>query len=174
MKSLSAVLILGTLCVPSLRAEEPPSCPLHAAHAAAQARESNDLDRRGDEVMGFEHTRTTHHFRLEPDGGVIQVETNDPADAGNRQAIRTHLEEIAGLFSRGDFSAPFAIHQREMPGVPVMTRKKDAIQYRYEEIARGGRVRIITADPEAVAAVHEFLKAQIADHRTGDHAGHSK
>lgn len=172
MKAWFPVLVLGALAVPSLRAQEPASCPLHAAHTAA--RESNDLDHRGDKVMGFEHTRTTHHFLLEPDGGVIQVEANDPADAESRQAIRTHLEEIAGHFSRGDFSAPFAIHQREMPGVPVMTRKKDAIRYRYEEMERGARVRITTSDPEAVAAVHDFLKAQIADHRTGDHAGHSK
>lgn len=172
MKVLSTVLVLGVLCVPSLRAEDPPACPLHAGHMAA--RESNELDHRGDKVMGFEHTRTAHHFLLEPGGGVIQVEAADPSDAGSLQAIRSHLEEIAGLFSRGDFSAPFAIHQRVMPGVPEMTRKKDAIRYSYEETERGARVRITTTDPEAVAAVHEFLKAQIADHRTGDHPGHSK
>jgi hypothetical protein len=29
-------------------------------------------------------------------------------------------------------------------------------------------VRIRTSDPEAVAAVHEFLRFQIRDHGTGD------
>ncbi len=172
MKVLSTVLVLGVLCGPSLRAEDPPACPLHAEHMAA--RESNKLDYRGDKVMGFEHTRTAHHFLLEPDGGVIQVEASDASDAGSLQAIRSHLEEIAGLFSRGDFSAPFAIHQRVMPGVPEMTRKKEAIRYKYEQTERGAQVRITTSDPEAVAAVHDFLKAQIDDHRTGDHSGHSK
>ena len=45
---------------------------------------------------------------------------------------------------------------------------KDAITWRYEEIERGGRVVITTADPAAKAAVQDFLRAQIAEHRTGD------
>jgi hypothetical protein len=85
-----------------------------------------------------------------------------------RQAIRSHLFEIAGAFSRGDFSSPYAIHQRVMPGVPVLIEKKEAVRYRYEETERGARVRIVTQDPAAVVAVHEFLRAQIGDHRTGD------
>lgn len=43
----------------------------------------------------------------------------------------------------------------------------DALRF-YEDLERGGRVRITTEDPTAQAAVHAFLKAQIADHRTGD------
>ena len=31
-----------------------------------------------------------------------------------------------------------------------------------------GRIRIQTADPEALKAVHEFLRFQIEDHHTGD------
>jgi hypothetical protein len=33
---------------------------------------------------------------------------------------------------------------------------------------RGGRIRITTNNKEALAAVHEFLRFQIADHQTGD------
>ena len=167
MKS-AFLAVLATLTViaftPVLAAEEPPACPLHAAHSKAEA----ELDRRGDQVMGLDHARTTHHFRIEPDGGIIQIDTNDAADDESRQAIRTHLFEIAGAFSCGDFSAPFAIHQRVMPGVPVLIEKKEAVRYRYEETERGAQVRIVTQDPGAVAAIHEFLRAQIGDHRTGD------
>lgn len=158
-----AVLALTT-SVPVLAAEEPPACPLHAAHTKAEA----ELDQRGDKVMGFDHARTTHHFRIEPDGGIIKVEANDAADVESRQAIRTHLAEIAEAFSRGDFASPYAIHQRVMPGVPVLIEKKEAVRYRFEETERGAQVRITTGDPGAVAAIHEFLHAQIGDHRTGD------
>lgn len=35
---------------------------------------------------------------------------------------------------------------------------------------RGAMVRIVTHDPDALKAVHEFLEFQIMDHRTGDSA----
>ena len=38
----------------------------------------------------------------------------------------------------------------------------------YVETAKGGRVDIVTSDPAALAAVHQFLKFQIAEHKTGD------
>ena len=49
-----------------------------------------------------------------------------------------------------------------------MTRLKERIAYQYEETSTGGRVRIVTRDPDALAAVHAFLHFQIEDHRTGD------
>jgi hypothetical protein len=42
------------------------------------------------------------------------------------------------------------------------------ISYTAENAAQGAQVRITTSDPEALAAVHEFLRFQIKDHRTGD------
>ena len=35
-------------------------------------------------------------------------------------------------------------------------------------VERGGRVRLRTSNPEALAAIHEFLRFQIEEHRTGD------
>jgi hypothetical protein len=32
----------------------------------------------------------------------------------------------------------------------------------------GGHIRIATESPEALAAVHDFLRFQIKDHQTGD------
>lgn len=163
--TLLAALLCGLLPL-FVFAEGPPPCPLHSAHTAGMA--GTELDQRGDHVMGFDHTRTAHHFRIEPDGGAVEVEATDPADDESRQAIRSHLHEIAGMFARGDFSSPFAIHLRELPGVAVMIEKKDAIRYLYEDTERGAQVRLTTSDPEALSAVHDFLRAQIEDHRTGD------
>jgi hypothetical protein len=49
-----------------------------------------------------------------------------------------------------------------------MAAKKSLIRYQYAETTTGGRVDIVTTDPEALAAVHAFLTFQIADHKTGD------
>ncbi len=126
------------------------------------------VDKRGDHVMGFSHEKTTHHFRLYADGGAIEVTANDPKDTESRDQIRMHLSHIAGMFAAGNFKSPMLIHDQVPPGVPALQRLKAEVNYRYEEIPNGGRVRISTKNKEAISAAHEFLKFQISDHRTND------
>jgi hypothetical protein len=126
------------------------------------------VNRRGDVVMGFSHAKTTHHFLLKPGGGVIQVEANDANDAASRDQIRQHLKHIAKKFSEGDFTAPMLIHAQTPPGLPTMRRLKTEIKYEFQTLERGGRIRISTNNPEAIKAIHEFLRFQIKDHQTGD------
>ncbi len=49
-----------------------------------------------------------------------------------------------------------------------MRRLKSEISYAHEETETGGRVRISTKNAEALAAVHDLLRFQVEDHRTGD------
>jgi len=126
------------------------------------------MNHRGDEVMGFDHMKTTHHFRLLPDGGAVEVEANDANDTASRDQIRQHLGHIAGLFADGNFDAPMLIHGREPDGVPTMKRLKTEIRYQYEETMKGARVRISTGNSAALKAVHDFMRFQISDHKTGD------
>jgi hypothetical protein len=134
----------------------------------AEHKHHAEVDRRGDEVMGFDHAKTTHHFYLKPDGGIIQVTANSTADLDSRDKIRTHLQEISNRFKSGDFSPAKQIHDRQPNGADTMTQFKEQIQYQYEEISDGARVVIQTKNEEAQKAIHEFLKFQIQDHRTGD------
>jgi hypothetical protein len=57
---------------------------------------------------------------------------------------------------------------KSVPGTKLMSERKAVIRYQYVETATGGRVNIVTSDPDALAAVHAFLKFQIVDHKTGD------
>ena len=165
MKTVIVFLVLGGL---QLAAQDMQSCPMHKEHMKDAAQHQADVEKHGDQAMGFPHDKTTHHFRLSPDGGTIEVTANDAKDSQNAQAIRSHLEHIATMFSQGDFSTPMFIHDQVPPGVPVMKKKHDEISYTFEELPAGGRVRIKTRDPEAVQAIHDFLRFQIADHHTGD------
>jgi hypothetical protein len=126
------------------------------------------MNKRGDRVMGFDHDKATHHFRLLPDGGVIEVEGNDAKDTASRDQIRMHLRHIAGMFAEGNFEAPMLIHGQTPPGVAVMKSLEAEIKYQFEETVRGGLVRITTSNTEGLAAVYEFLRFQIKEHRTGD------
>ena len=142
---------------------------LALSSAAQEHHHDHDaMNSRGEQAMGFSQTATTHHFRLLPDGGYVQVQANDAADTANRDHIRMHLQEQAKKFAAGEFDAPELTHARVPPGVPQMRKLKSAIIYRYEELDRGGRLRITSKDPAAVAAIHDFLKFQIEDHQTGD------
>jgi len=127
-----------------------------------------DVEKHGDEAMGFPHDKTTHHFRLYSDGGAIEVTVNDSKDSQNMQAIRSHLTHIVTMFSNGEFSIPMFVHDQVPPGVPVMKDKHAEISYSFEELSAGGRVRIKTPNPDALKAIHQFLRFQIEEHLTGD------
>jgi hypothetical protein len=160
MKTLpaaAALLFLATGAAQAI-AQESSSCSAH--HAG--------VDSRGDHVMGFDHDKTTHHFRLTRTGGAIEVSANDPKDADSRDAIRGHLTHIAQMFAQGDFEAPMLIHDQVPPGVPILKEKKSVIHWNYERTENGGRIVVSTADEKALSAVHEFLRFQIDDHETGD------
>jgi len=126
------------------------------------------MNERGDHVMGFDHTKTTHHFRLLSDGGSIEVAANSAQDTESREQIRMHLGHIAKMFAGGNFKAPMLIHDQIPPGVPTMQKLKNDIQYRFEETDLGARIRISTSSPEALQAVYDFLRFQIKEHKTGD------
>jgi len=126
------------------------------------------VNERGDHAMGFSHMATAHHFLLDEDGGAIQVETIDGKDTKSRDQIRMHLKHISVMFPAGNFEAPMFIHDKVPPGVSVMKRLSNEINYKFEAMDRGGRIQIRTKNDEALKAVHEFLRFQITDHKTGD------
>ncbi len=140
-------------------------CPMHQQH---QQQHDHDLMERGNQGMGFAQDKTTHHFFLRNDGGAIQVTANSAEDKSSIDQIRMHLGHIAQAFQSGDFDIPMFVHDQTPPGVPAIIKLKDQIHYKYEEVAQGGRVTISSKNADAVAAVQEFLRFQITEHKTGD------
>ena len=140
-----------------------------AAQTPAPApHDHGQLTARGEKAMGFDQNATIHHFYLYEDGGEIEVTVKDKNDAANIAAIRAHLPHISKMFAAGDFSMPHFIHAENVPGSDGMKRLRDRIGYAYADLPGGGRVRITTRHASALSAVHEFLKYQITDHKTGD------
>ncbi len=167
MKTLPIVLAMTILTILPARAsrgQEHPSMPAGMTHAEHLAQ----MKQRGKQAMGFDQDKATHHFRLTATGGAIDVGANDAADLATRDQIRAHLKMIAGEFADGTFDKPEETHAEVPPGVATMQARKAAIAYVYEEMPRGGRVRIATSDAAALAAVHDFLRYQIKEHATGD------
>ena len=142
-----------------------------AAPASAQGGHDHHraLNDRGKTFMGFDQEATAHHFIITREGGRIEVTAKNPRDVESIGQIRSHLRHIAEAFGKGDFELPMLVHgTTTVPGVAGMQAMKTSLSFVFEEIDRGGHVRITGASPDAIAAVHEFLRYQITDHRTGD------
>ena len=126
------------------------------------------VQRRGAKVMGVDQFTSKHVFESLPDGGRISLQREVDDSAGAAQ-IRNHLAETAAQFARADFTSPMLVHAQVVPGTRVMGRKRRAISYAVNTLPRGGQIRIHSADPDAIAAIHDFLAFQREDHRTGQH-----
>ena len=171
--TLAALLVItGATATIHLRAQQRKSEPEKpkAARPVIKKHDHNmaEMNKRGDQGMGFSQEKTTHHFYLTKTGGIIQVEANDLKDTASRDQIREHLRHIAMMFSEGNFEIPVFVHDQVPPGVREMKQLKSALSFKYEEIGAGGRVIISSDNPQAVSAIQSFLRFQITEHKTGD------
>jgi hypothetical protein len=126
------------------------------------------VNEHGDQVMGFSHEKTTHHFELGYEGGAIDVRADDVKDTESRDQIRSHFHHIVQMFSDGNFNAPMLVHSTTVPGTPTMTKLKDQLHWSMTETPRGARITVTADNKPALEAVHQFLRFQIQDHQTGD------
>jgi hypothetical protein len=160
-RRVALMLTLTTLlCLPVSGQQKPDS--------GMSQHQMDEMNKRGDKHMGFDHLKVTHHFLLANDGGSIQVEANDLKDTESRDQIRQHLRHITMMFSEGNFEVPMLIHEKTPPGSEKMKELKSAIDYQFNETERGASIKISTSNAQALTAVHEFLKFQIMEHKTGD------
>jgi hypothetical protein len=170
LRSLGALAAFVAMSFPPASEQQHPPMPpgmSHEEHLTQMQRDA-DMKTRGAVAMGFDQDRVAHHFELTTRGGAIRVEVKDASDESNRQAVRTHLRGIAAAFADGRFDAPLVTHGEVPPGVADLKRLKASITCSYGDTPNGGIVRIATTNVEAADAIHEFLRYQITEHRTGD------
>jgi hypothetical protein len=161
MRSPLVVIALVIVARPlAAQQHDPGHAHSDSAYAAMQAR--------GKHVMGVDQYGSRHVFEPLPTGGRIELQRQVDDTAGVAQ-IRRHLVEVATAFGRGDFSAPFLVHDQDVPGTHVMAAHRDAISYTVRPLARGGEIVISSGDASVVDAVHAFLAFQRQEHRAAAH-----
>ena len=164
--TLALVILLGAASANAQHSAMPPGMS-HEEHLR-QLQKDEQLKQRGGLAMGFDQDKTVHHFLLRQTGGAIEVSAKDPLDTESISQVRSHFRDIAGAFGKGLFDQPVATHGEMPPGAELMAANKARIAYRYEERANGAAVVIETADPATLKAIHDFLRYQIVEHKTGD------
>ena len=93
---------------------------------------------RGTAIMGVDQDRSTHRFTSLPDGGRIELTSNEE-DSAATVRIRKHFGDIEKAFAAGDFSIPAMVHDQNVPGT----------------------------DRAAREAIHRFLLFQRTEHHAG-------
>jgi hypothetical protein len=127
------------------------------------------LQQRGETAMGVNQYTSAHVFEPLPIGGRIALQRKE-ADPVGETTIRTHMRTIATAFANGDFALPGFVHaMSDVPGTTKMKALRSEITYSERDLPRGAEVVISTKNPDAVAAIHEFLAFQRMDHRAGMH-----
>jgi hypothetical protein len=127
------------------------------------------LQQRGETAMGVNQYTSAHIFEPLPIGGRIVLQRKETNSVGET-TIRTHMRTIATAFANGDFALPGFVHaMSDVPGTAKMKALRSEITYSERDLPRGGEVVISTKNPDAVAAIHEFLAFQRMDHRAGMH-----
>lgn len=131
--------------------------------------EFSAMQTRGEHVMGVNQYSSAHVFEDLPDGGRVVLERADASDTAAITTIRAHMRDIVAAFRAGDFTKPFEVHAQVVPGTAVMTARRSAISYDASDLPRGGEVRIRSTDPQAIAAIHDFLAFQRNAHHAMAH-----
>jgi hypothetical protein len=127
------------------------------------------LQQRGESAMGVDQYTSAHVFEPLPNGGRIVLQRQE-TDSLGEATIRTHMRTIATAFANGDFAIPGFVHSMsDVPGTAKMKELRSDITYTEHDLPRGGEVVISTKNPDAVAAIHDFLAFQRMDHRAGMH-----
>ena len=136
-----------------------------ATESTAPSSDQAAMLARGDVAMGFDQDKITHHFMSTSTGGRIIIVALNSSDTQTILQIRDHVADIEKEFSEGDFTKPFFIHDRQVPGTDVMAEKKDLIRYSVEQLSEGAVLTLTTGDAELIQAIQQFMEFQGQEHQ---------
>jgi hypothetical protein len=170
MSTIRFALALAACFAGTPSAAQHPTMPPGMSHEEhlRQMKKDAELKERGALAMGFDQDKAVHHFLLQQSGGSIVVTSKDAGDATTVAQVRAHFREIADAFRSGAFDKPLATHGELPPGAAAMAANRTRIAYRYDERPGGAAIVIATTDTATLRAIHDFLRYQIVEHKTGD------
>ncbi|MFU8788354.1 MAG: aspartate carbamoyltransferase [Methylobacter sp.] len=134
-----------------------------------------DVHQRTQQVLPFTLNQTLQTFSKTVHGGIQHVVAKSADDTRQIKLIQAHLLEMAGQFSKGDFSVTERIHGADMPGLAQLkTAATNDIKFEYEALPNGAQIHYSTEYPQFVQALHEWFDAQVSEHGNDDMPGHSQ
>jgi hypothetical protein len=119
-------------------------------------------------VSGFDSERVVRHFYLLKNGGAIEVAAKDPNDETTVKAVQAYLKKESDLLAKGNFENVNAIYGKLPDGTPQLKKMRDTVTFAAVPEENGGVLRLLTVNPQAKSAIHDYLRYQIDQFKTGD------
>jgi len=119
-------------------------------------------------VSGFDSARVNRHFYVLKNGGALEITVKDPKDEDTIKAIRSYLKKESELWTKGNFDTVATVYGRVPESTVQLKKLREDVTYAVVPEENGGVIRLLTVNPSAKAAIHDYLRFQIDQLKTGD------
>ena len=144
---------------------------LLTALAFAQTTPAPDSDQeisaRLSRALGVPVDRITLHFYLVKAGGVTEITAKDPQDAAAVAAIQKYLQNQKELWEKGK-DPVVEVHSKPPESVATLRKMRNEITFYVAKTDTGGVLRMFSINDQARTAIQDFMRFEIAEHKTGD------
>jgi hypothetical protein len=101
------------------------------------------------------HTPPTHRATVLPDGGRLDVQIAGD-DAETVAMIREHIRQFSLQMAAGELKGDAL---KCAPGLEGIAAARSAITFKYADLPKGASLTVVTRDPNALRAIHQFINA---------------
>jgi hypothetical protein len=119
-------------------------------------------------VSGFDSERVQRHFYILKNGGAIEIVARDANDDATIKAIRTFLKKESDFLSKGNLDTLAAMYGKPPESAAALKKLRDEVNIAMVPQEHGAVIRLLTVNPQAKAAVYDYLRFQIDQLKTGD------
>lgn len=119
-------------------------------------------------ASGFDSERVNRHFYVLKNGGAVEITAKDSGDEATIKAIQTYLKKESDLWTKGNFETVTAVYGRPAEGTVQLKKLRDDVTFAVVPEENGAVIRMLTVNPTAKAAIHDYLRFQIDQLKTGD------
>lgn len=141
---------------------------LAGAQAAPAANPEQEVESRFSRAMGVPVEKVTVHFYLVKNGGVVELSAKNPTDTTTAAALQKYLQNQKDLWEKGKETAVTDVHLRAPEAASTMRRLRNDITFFMAKTDSGGVLRMFSINEQARAAIQDYLRFEITEHKTGD------
>lgn len=127
-----------------------------------------EMNARFSKAVGVSLDKLVLHYYLVKNGGVVELAAKDPQDTNTIAAIQKYLQNQKELWEKGKDLAVTEVHTKFPESAVTMRKLRNEITFYMAKTDNGGVLRMFSINDQARNAIQDFLKFEIAEHKTGD------